>query len=94
MCVCVCDVGEREKWCQLCILCVCVSWRRRGEKYGVRSSFIATPGHGGPSAAAFTGLKKEIYPLLLELVPERWLKRRVIEDVCAEHPLWMGTMKH
>lgn len=31
---------------------------RRGEKYGVRSPFIATPGHGGPSAAAFTGLKK------------------------------------
>lgn len=51
-------------------------------------------GHRGPSVAAFTGLKKEIHPLLLELVLERWLYWRIIEDACAEHPLWMGTVKH
>lgn len=74
---------------------MCVSWRRREEKYVEHSPLIATPRPQRTFGGCFYWPKKrEIHPLLLELVLERWLYWRVIEDVCAEHPLWMGTVKH
>lgn len=52
--MCVCYIEEREKYAIGSLYGVCLE----REKYGLRLAFTATPGHGGPSVAALTVLKR------------------------------------